>query len=268
MSNLERLYSIAPPLGSLLSSRERQRLKEMFHVCHLLDELGVSIDTRLVPNDPPGPDFYLQLGEDRWVGVEETEAFPDVEDGRPPHFQELRHRAVYEAWVGFRARGGPPLRVVFHFNNGMPYSGPLSEKDVPVLTAKLEYLIDESAFHEEFKPQKFHGSKDIPEVRGFSITPCEASGELWSIAGTISGEVLQPQRIQLELDKKKDRYPGYIQTHSRVWLLLANEGVQRGVPSRIGEGASSSLYCFPFERAFWMDCMPMSVTELKKATLE
>ena len=271
ISNLSRLDTIIRELGHPISDKEWQRLKETFHVCLLLNELGVAVGTQLKSNDPPGPDFYLQW-EEEWVGLEETEAFPEVGDGRPRHFQVLRQMAVYEARKGYRASGAPPAIVHFYFNENIPYWGPQGKRDILDLAEKLEGLIHDSGWSELDGPNTKSfpgilpgGIRQVPEILRFWIRPCrEDEPESWSIAGPARGDLLQPQRIQWELDQKKDKYPGYVNDHPRIWLLIANEGVQRGVPSHISEAASSSTYSFPFERAFWLDCTPPELTELEK----
>ncbi len=256
-SNLSRLDSLVPEPGN--ETLEEQKREEMFYVCLMLDKLGVSIESKLDPIwDEPAPDFYLEY-EGQSVGLEVTEAQPKDADGCPLYFQVLRYKAVYGAWKRFRECGGPTLQVHFQFKPGIPTSGPFTTGDVHNLIGQLEYLIDVSGFDPEGDYQPFRMRSEVTDILRFTIRPCNAASELWSIKGSATGRNLDHHDIRAGSDNKR-----LVSLPSPVWLLVYNAGVTRGLPSRIGEAARFQAYQFPFDRAFWLDAMPTELTELRK----
>ncbi len=256
-SNLSRLDSLVPEPGN--ETLEEQKREEMFYVCLMLDKLGVSIESKLDPIwDEPAPDFYLEY-EGQSVGLEVTEAHPKDADGCPLYFQVLRYKAVYGAWKRFRECGGPTLQVHFQFKPGIPTSGPFTTGDVHNLIGQLEYLIDVSGFDPEGDYQPFRMRSEVTDILRFTIRPCNAASELWSIKGSATGRNLDHHDIRAGSDNKR-----LVSLPSPVWLLVYNAGVTRGLPSRIGEAARFQAYQFPFDRAFWLDAMPTELTELRK----
>ena len=159
----------------------------MFYVCWMLDELGVPKESCLWPVwDQSAPDFYLDI-QGTQVGLEVTEAYPKDDDGNPLYFQQLRYDSVDLARQRFAHRGPPPLKVLFHFTEGPPTFGQLSKKDVPRLADRLLHLLDVSGFNPNGGRQRFAGSREIPDILSYSITPCEPPFEFWGIGGSAQG---------------------------------------------------------------------------------
>ena len=255
-SNLSRLDTLVVKPGH--EKQEEQKREETFYVCLMLNKLGVSMGNQLEPIwDEPAPDFYLEY-DGQLVGLEVTEAHPKDADGRPLYFQVLRYRAVYGAWKRFRERGGPTLQVRFRFKEGIPTSGPFTQEDVRNLIGQLEHLIDVSGFDPEGGYQRFRMRSEVPDVLSYTIRPCNAAQELWSISGSTTGLNLDHHNIQAGLDNKR-----LVSLPSPVWLLVYNAGVTRGLPSRVGEAARFQTYRSSFDRAFWLDLMPTELTELE-----
>ena len=255
-SNLVRLDALVPEPGH--ETEEDQKREEMFYVCLMLDQLGVSIENCLEPIwDEPAPDFYLEY-EGHRVGIEVTEAHPKDASGRPLYFQVLRYKAIYGAWKRFRENGGPALQVHFQFKAGIPTSGPFTTGDVHNLIGQLEYLIDVSGFDPEGGYQPFRMRPEVPDCLRYTIRPCNAASELWSISGSTAGRNVDHLDIQAGLDNKR-----LVSLPSPVWLLVYNAGVTRGLPSRIGEAERVQVYQSSFDRAFWLDIVPTDLAELE-----
>ncbi len=200
--------------------------------------------------------------------MELTEFFySDVVYGERPKFQILREKAIAEAEQLFRTNGGPALKVVPVFNDIPEPLGPKHMNEVADFAVRFERAVWLNGWPDEpNKRQEFRGGGMLPELDYYSVRARrEGANELWGRAGPTHQEVLEAHHIQSKLNSKALKHPSYSGDFREVWLVIYTEGGLRDVPNEIGEDARTSVYKFPFDRAYWFDSFPnVEVTRLRK----
>jgi hypothetical protein len=238
----------------------RRRIEDL-HITRFLAAAGLSPEGGPQPSDRP--DCLLRF-DGALIGVEHTEFFFPVDPGQVPYQQldALQGLTVEQARRLFRQRGGPPLYVYPVFDDRR---GPRTKRDAYGLAERLAELVARNGWPRSLKSETFEVWRDLPGIHSYSVMPSvDGEDELWH--GGSGGWVatVEAAHVQAALDRKAPLYPQYVQRAPAVWLLVVNDMCRGGTPCEIGPEARGAVYSTPFDRAFWLELVSGTATELRR----
>lgn len=159
------------------------------------------------------PDIVIE-GSDK-LGIEITQFH--IKDGSCTDSEQrqrkMREGVVEEAQrLYFENTHNPRPELTYSFNNEHPITQPkLLAKTIVELVAKCDLSREGEILRDQFT--------EIKELKSIWVNPTEYEDSKWRICQVYPGEIMSPQRIEIEIRKKEKKTKNYIPC-DRYWLLI------------------------------------------------
>lgn len=163
----------------------------------------------------------------------------------------MQRLAVEQARRLFRAKGGPPLYVTFHFASEHAISKTRAYELGPILADALAKTrlprriqdplgsIDLDLLPSELAAISVHGSVD-------------ATDELWYSGSGGWVAPVERTHIEAEIARKAALLSSIRAKCEEAWLLIVNDGFRGAPPCELSRSAITLGFQSPFDRTFWL----------------